>query len=341
MPWCPNCKAEYQTGFTECSDCKVELVEDLKDAEPLIPFFQAEDKKIAEKLVRFFNYSDLNSSFEFDEEAGLYIVSVPPKKQMQAKKLYQAFYFVERERMEKGEVDSPTSEEEGITENSDIASNVNATSESETEEDIPDYEDEGTTEFKSEEDASVNVNSSDALLEEVSASKPLRDTPGDEVNAFDDDQEGSASVYIMKADQYKDLSGTVMIFLFFGVVGLVVVALNMAGIFTFLQGWIPITVMGALFLFFLYVAFSTNQKAKKVQAEIDAENKLTEQINEWLELNVTESFLASIHKDTISEELNYIKKTDAIKEMLIKEFGPMNLAYLDRLIEEFYNNTFE
>ena len=27
MPWCPKCKVEYQEGFTVCSDCRHELVE--------------------------------------------------------------------------------------------------------------------------------------------------------------------------------------------------------------------------------------------------------------------------------------------------------------------------
>jgi hypothetical protein len=99
--------------------------------------------------------------------------------------------------------------------------------------------------------------------------------------------------------------------------------------------------MGALFLLFIYIAISTNQKAKKLQKEIDAENKLTNEINSWLELNITDRFLTSLHDDSVSDELNYIKITDTIKEMLLKEFGTQNLAYLDRLIEEYYNKTFD
>ncbi|PKM90970.1 MAG: hypothetical protein CVU87_00170 [Firmicutes bacterium HGW-Firmicutes-12] len=29
MPWCPNCKTEYREGFDICSDCAVELVDNL------------------------------------------------------------------------------------------------------------------------------------------------------------------------------------------------------------------------------------------------------------------------------------------------------------------------
>jgi hypothetical protein len=98
--------------------------------------------------------------------------------------------------------------------------------------------------------------------------------------------------------------------------------------------------MGALFLSFLYVALSTRQRAQKIRAEIAVENKLTEDINAWLKENVTKDYLTSIHNDNVSEELNYIKMTDTIKKLLIKNFGKQNLSYLDRLVEEYYNNNF-
>lgn len=320
MPWCPNCKAEYQDGITVCSDCKIELVEDLNEAQVLIPFFQVSDKKTAEKLMKFFNYSDLFSTYEYDEETEQYVVSVPPKKQMQAKKLYQAFYMVERERAANGESDLVPDEEED-TENIDTT-------------EVPTNSDEDTYEA-ADNHAQANEDSSDDEEYE-------NDTPSDEITAFDDnEEESSPSNYVMKEDQYKDLAGTVWIFLFFGIVGIIIVLLNVIGVFHFFNGLIPQTVMGIVFLLFIYVAISTNQKAKKVQTEIAAENKLTEQINEWLKANITHSFLDSIHNENISEEFNYLKKTDTIKEMLLKEFGPQNLAYLDRLIEEYYTENFD
>lgn len=29
MPFCPNCRCEYRSGFIQCSDCHIELVESL------------------------------------------------------------------------------------------------------------------------------------------------------------------------------------------------------------------------------------------------------------------------------------------------------------------------
>jgi len=35
MPWCPKCKFEYRDGFDKCSDCDVDLVEELEKEDPV------------------------------------------------------------------------------------------------------------------------------------------------------------------------------------------------------------------------------------------------------------------------------------------------------------------
>ena len=296
MPWCPNCNAEYQDGYTECSDCGVALVDSIEEDIELVPFFQSEDKKIAEKLVSYLKYSNMPSEMSYSEENEVYLVNIPPRMEKEARKLYQAFYFVERENILNGKTNSDQTPDPMVEV---LVDDVE-----------PQYSEEGETE-----------ESIDSVEE-----------------AEDEDVEKGA--YVFKADRYKDLAGTVGIFLFFGIVGLVFVILNMAGILTILNGWIPNVVMGALFLSFLYVALSTRQRAQKIRAEIAVENKLTEDINAWLKENVTKDYLTSIHNDNVSEELNYIKMTDTIKKLLIKNFGKQNLSYLDRLVEEYYNNNF-
>jgi len=42
--FCPSCGAEYRAGFVQCSDCGVELVETLPQAEELHPQSSANDR---------------------------------------------------------------------------------------------------------------------------------------------------------------------------------------------------------------------------------------------------------------------------------------------------------
>jgi hypothetical protein len=316
MPWCPKCKTEYQEGYTQCKDCKVELVEELEDLEEameFVPFYQAEDEKTADKLASFFEYSGIPSKVEFDDEYEVYSVMIPPEAEKDARKFYAAFYYVETERMLNEKANGMNSEPT----------------------DLPEESEEAAKSLSEEEDTSDSEYEEDTEEEEYAGEIPSDDISVSGV------QRNDGRVYIMKSDQYKDLTGTVWIFLFFGVVGLIFVILNATGIITLLNGWLPNLVMGALFVFFLFVAMSTSKKAKMVRSEIDAENLMTRDITNWLKTNVTKEFLASLHNDSISEEANYIRYTDHIKELLIKEFGNQNLSYLDRIIEEFYNETFE
>lgn len=324
MPWCPNCKTEYREGISVCSDCKAELVAELdEERDGLVPLFQTEGIKVADKLLRYFEYSGLKAVKRFDEENEVYVISVPAELENKAKKLYQAFYFVEREKLDKQDTSKTSGEENDI---------------STEEEEIDDVQTKDTdlTEVAEEDSSLFNEEGNDFI---DNSDESQNDEESDDSDDFDQNDEPSS--YVMKADEYKDLSGTVWIFLLFGILGIAVVLLNVVGVLNFINGIIPTLVMGGLFLFFIYVGITTNSKAKKVQTEIEAENKLTESINLWLKDNITESFLASIHNDKISDELNFIKKTDIIKEMLIKEFGNQNLAYLDHLIEDYYSSTFE
>lgn len=327
MPWCPKCKMEYREGIEICSDCKIELVSELPEEMEFIPFFQADDKKVADKLVKYFEYSQLKSSVSFDEENKVYIVSIPSEKEKQAKKLYQAFYFVEWEKLEKNEsalaassVDEGNFEQE-LSNNDVVIDNV---------------ADEATT------DAIQEFNDNFSVYENNSSEDDK--TMEADLSNRDDAEQGrkeSNAAYVMKSDQYKDLASTIWTFLILGIAGFVVVILNIIDVLHFLNGPLPIVVMGALFLFFIYVGLSTIKKAKKVKSEIKEENERTEQINEWLKQNVTEHFLASLRDESISEELNYIKQSEDIKKLLIKEFGELNTSYLDRLIEEFYDSNFD
>lgn len=348
MPWCPKCRTEYRDGVTECADCKTALVDRLDDE--LIPFFQAEDKRVADRLSDFFEYSGLKSAVFRDEENDCYIVAIDPKKQMEAKKLYQAFYFVERERMLKGESDIFTKLEDEQAQEAD---------EPASDDEKPDETATGSSSDDEKPDEAVKENSSAdeespfVIIEEEDDLEKSEDYEADEAkdsknslakggrtSSEASSEEDDSTEYVMKADRYKDLTGTVWMFLIFGLGGLVFVLLNILGILKILTGWLPNTIMAALFIFFLYVSLSTAIRAKKLKAEIAAEEELTKKINDWLAGNVTKDFLKKISDENASSEVNYLEQVAAIKEMLEKEFGKQNPAYIDRLIEEYYNKTF-
>ena len=100
MPWCPKCKTEYREGITVCADCKVELVEEykdavLQDATEMLVKVDAEHQMFIKKLHDFLEYSKIPSVVL--KEGDMISVYVTPDDYNQAKKCFKAFYSVETE----------------------------------------------------------------------------------------------------------------------------------------------------------------------------------------------------------------------------------------------------
>lgn len=339
-----------------------------------IPFFQAEKRSIAEKLAKYFNYSGLETKIHFDEEKDSYILSVPSEKEKEAKKHYQAFYFVERDRIEmeltneetlenydESNILSETSLEEMQSINEEIASSneesTNAPMEADTNDANYELSEEATDSDTSFVDENTEASqytarknddiSSIEAVSDVSDKTDDADDNNTPTDILEDEKSAmkrlmaSSGSYVMKSEKYKDYKSTQYVFLLLGVAGIVFVILNFLEILSVLNGLFPNIIMGALFICFIFIGISTGKKAKQLRLEIDEETQLTEKINEWLRTTVTDEFLASIKNTELSDELDYIQKTDTIREMLIKDFGDQDRDYLDRLIEEFYTEAFD
>lgn len=164
----------------------------------------------------------------------------------------------------------------------------------------------------------------------------------EDTNSFNDLRAASkSSVYIKKADQFKDLRSTGYIFLVVGIGGLIVLLLNILGIFTFYQGYFAWTVMGILFTIFLIVGFGTLKHSKQVQGQIAEEDTLTNTINTWLEKTITQEVLDSVIDPNEVDEINYFRQTEYIKKGILDEFNKdLDDSYVDLLVEEFYNSHF-
>ncbi len=90
MSWCPICKNEYVEGIKVCSDCNVDLVEELEEkrAEPIT--FGSEEEMM--KLNDFLRYNQvLSGTIEYNEEEQIHEIFVDRKDTKKAKKLVHIF----------------------------------------------------------------------------------------------------------------------------------------------------------------------------------------------------------------------------------------------------------
>lgn len=307
MPWCPNCKTEYRKGITMCNDCGTELVEELEEVSDYVVLCPIEKEEVAQKLVKYFTYSNIESYYEYSEKELCYPVYVHEPELKKAKKAFDAFYIVESEAMIKDATTVTDSE---------------APLDSEKEYEIQDLEDLLNL------DDEENAPSSSSKLEEEEKEK---------ITSMMYD----GGAYEKKSEKSKELRSTAITFFAFGIGGIILVILNALGILSLIHGPLPYIVMTGLFLAFIAIGANSVTRAKKTAKEAIEEEAMTTKINQYLGDTLTEQFLESMKDSNLSDEANFIKVMEAIKVIVVKEFGTLDGAYLDYIVEEYYNNHFE
>ncbi len=152
---------------------------------------------------------------------------------------------------------------------------------------------------------------------------------------------GPAKIYMKKEEKYKDLHSTAYTFLIFGIAGLAFVAANGLGIINFLNGMLAYVLYTVIFAGCILVAVTSFKDAKKAKDQIQEEEDLTRQVNDWLEANISEETFAEAADESLGEEVNYLNKLEYMHKLLLKEFPQLDEDYADQLCEEYYGKKFD
>ncbi len=323
MPWCPECKSEYIDGFTTCNTCGVPLVDSLEETEETIEFLATKKESFAKKFIQFLEYSNIkNASYQYKEEETSYAIMILKKDQKQVKKLYDAFYAVEAEKTLKAAAMKDVRETADNEESSEIKETETAYDDitgDESEDIYEDLED-------SEEDIPEELFAQEEVQGIFESARPAV---------------AESATYVKKEEQYRDLSSSAVTFLVVSVLGLVGVVLNALGVITIISGLLSYLVMSAVFIAFFIIGITTYSKSKKVEKEISEENNLTDAIIDWLDSNVTEEMVNGFANNSSAAEVQFLQKLEKMKALVVTQFGEMDDKYLDRLMEEYYNDHFD
>ncbi|MCI5848508.1 MAG: hypothetical protein MR001_01945 [Lachnoclostridium sp.] len=330
MPWCPKCKNEYREGITECVDCGSPLVESLEEyndsSEPLL-LLQSEKKDYLEKFVKYLDYSGIHSySIKPDENEFVWSLYVNNKDYKQAHKLYKGFALTESElELEERAKNAYMESIEADTSSEDDSSD----------EELPVYEELDASNIPEEyyqkaEDSEKTSFSTD--------NEQISDMFDDETVYESYGSKSPENTYVRQSDRAKDYKFSAYTCIFFGFFGSIFAIVNLLGFIDLIPALFSQIVMLFVFIAFLIGGIIMYINSKSIEQNAATEETLEKELDEWLDMNITESYIYQLKDNSSSDEINYFRYFEAIKQDVLKDFPEAPAAMIDALIDEHLNS---
>lgn len=151
--------------------------------------------------------------------------------------------------------------------------------------------------------------------------------------------------YKNETDKYKDVESTAWSFCIVGVLGLIILGLMWANVIPInvpQTNKIMITVvMGIMLLIFTIIGIKSFLSLKQLKIDLQKEEDSTNAIIEWFITEMKSAVLAFPDDPELSEEENYLQKSEFICGILLEKDESLSEEELDYLSEEIYNKIFE
>lgn len=153
-------------------------------------------------------------------------------------------------------------------------------------------------------------------------------------------------VYVNNEEKAEENKTSAYTLLSVGLIGLVGVILFITDVIPSnmnMSGKYMITgVMGTLFILFLVMGIVSLRNFKIFKKKACKENNLTSQIKSWCLENFNKDEIdKTLELTEITDEVKYFNRVKYLKENINKQFLNLEDSYLNRLIDEIYDDIFE
>lgn len=171
--------------------------------------------------------------------------------------------------------------------------------------------------------------------------KQLEELKDEEANhMFSDLRTESSTVYVKKKDKYNDLKFSGISFIVFGILGGGLLIANVIGLINIFNQFSSF-IMALVFIIFIGIGVSSLIRAGKLKSIVSEEEKVTNEVLDWMEENITDEHIASLIDKDLSEEDNYFQVHGLLCEELSGQFTFLNKGYVEQLMDDRYNRYCE
>lgn len=146
----------------------------------------------------------------------------------------------------------------------------------------------------------------------------------------------TSTVYVKKKDKYSDLKFSGISFIVFGILGFGLLALNFLEYINMFNKFSTL-IMTIVFLVFLVVGISSLLRAKKMRGMVSQEERISDDVLDWIEENISDEYIGTLVDPEQSEESNYFSAHSAMCKLVADQFPLFNRDYIDQLIDDRYN----
>ena len=153
-------------------------------------------------------------------------------------------------------------------------------------------------------------------------------------------QTEACSVYVKKKDKYTDLKFSGISFIVFAILGFGLLALN---VFEYIHMFNKFStlIMAVVFVLFFVVGITSLLRAKKMKGIVSQEEKVSDDVMDWIEANITDEYIRTLIDPEKTEENNYFSAHAAMCNRVAEQFPLFNRNYIDQMMDDRYNEYCE
>lgn len=201
------------------------------------------------------------------------------------------------------------------------------------------------------------VESLEAVTEEMIDIEPENEEISEQPKSYDTFEEAGeaepeeekperARNFVSKKEKYKDYQSTGVMFLIVALAGIVLITLNLLGILTIFRtsgasAVLFYCVMYAMFVIFLFVGYNSFKNAAKLKDASVSEEAFLQELNNFIETNITASLFDLQEPADMPQEELYFKRTERIRSMLTEQYPDIDESLLEQSIDSAYDKLFQ